>query len=146
MQQALLVVVPLLIAIVTVVFGLLHSFARVWFDYRSKLAFLEKLEKHPELVESPSQIQAVLAAPVDKQRETGRQDFALTGGLLLVIGVLCVILGRTMRVGEVAVGLYLGGFLCVPLGILMGAAGLLIRSFSKGPGKLAATPSPDQTE
>jgi hypothetical protein len=49
------------------------------------------------------------------------------------MGFVCAFYGKTIGMGEVAVGSYLGGILCVGLGVALSVAGLLLRSMAKRP-------------
>ena len=131
-MQPILVLIPLAIVIVTVLFGIGHSFLRTWFDYRLKLTFLEKLEKHPEFLQSDKDVDSVLGS-IEGDPVPTRQDYVLTGLLLAGIGILCVLFGRGLRVGELAVGTYLGGFFCVVVGLLLAGLGALLRFIAKDP-------------
>ncbi len=126
-----LIVLPLVIAVVTVLYGVIDSLLRSWFDHRAKLALLEKIEKEPELLDRIDGLGSLLAdRPGNK---IARQDYLVTGLILLGIGVLAVVTGLTLRFGEAAVGTYLGGIVCILIGILLALAGLLLRSLSRDP-------------
>jgi hypothetical protein len=126
-----LVLIPLVIAIVTIAFGVIHTLLRTWLNYRLKLAFLESLEKQPDMLEAINDPESV----VSRLGEDGvtRQNYALTGALLAVIGVICIAGGRAMRVGQLAVGTFLGGFVCLFLGVCLTLLGLVIRALAKNP-------------
>jgi hypothetical protein len=131
-MQPLFILIPLVIVLITIFYGVLHALFRSWLDYRVKLAFLDKLERNPQLTASVAEIESVLKAGSDSASDR-RQNYAVTGLLLAAIGVACVIVGRLLHTGEIAVGTYLGGFVCVLLGIVVGLLGLLIRLISQGP-------------
>ena len=58
------------------------------------------------------------------------QDYTVTGIALAVLGFGCVVAGRFIGLGEFAVGIYIGGMVCVALGILIALLGALIRSLA----------------
>lgn len=124
-------VIPLGIVIVAVTFGVARALLRVWLDHRLKLALLEKYESHPELFDSADEIATLSAQRDQLEKVPQRQDYTVTGIILTLMGVCCILAGRVIGVGKLAVGIYTGGFICVVLGILMGLVGLLIRALAK---------------
>ncbi|MBN2311880.1 MAG: hypothetical protein JXR94_23070 [Candidatus Hydrogenedentes bacterium] len=131
-MNSLLILIPLAIVVVTVVWGVIHSLTQAWLDYRLKMALLDKLEKHPDMIDSAGRFETALAES-GRAPSSPKQNYALTGAILTGIGVVCVVLGRTVRVGQIAVGAYLGGVVCVVLGILLTVLGFVIRALSKDP-------------
>ena len=132
-MEPFLIVLPLFLALLVVFYGVVHSLLRVWLDYRVRLKFLDKLEKNPDLMQSTAGAQSLFPTPEGGVKAVGRQDFAVTGLALGCIGLVCVVAGRTLRVGQLAVGAYLGGVMCVVLGIILGLLGLLIRAMARDP-------------
>lgn len=126
-----LIVVPLIVAVVTVLYGVVDSLLRSWFDHRTKLALLDRIEKEPGLLDRVDGLGSLLTDRPGQR--IARQNYLVTGLILLGIGVLAVVTGLTLRFGEVAVGAYLGGVVCVLFGILLALVGLLVRSLSKDP-------------
>ncbi|MCP4645415.1 MAG: hypothetical protein GY851_33535 [bacterium] len=131
MQLALLII-PLGILIVTMVYGVTQSLLGSWLDYRLKLNYLDKLEKHPELIDR-SNSSADGSSPTQAPHLVAKQNYFLTGAILVALGLFFVFGGRLVRVGEFAVGAYLGGILCVLLGLPLAGVGLLIRYLAKDP-------------
>jgi len=127
----LLIVLPLVAALVTVLYGVVDSLLRAWFDHRAKLALLEKVGKDPKLLDRVDGLGALLT---DRPgQKIARQNYIVTGLVLAGIGVLAVVTGLTLRFGELAVGAYLGGIGCILIGILLAVVGLLVRGLSKDP-------------
>lgn len=133
----LLVILPLLFVLLTIFIGLVHALFSEWLNYRAKLALLDKIEKNPDMMRSASEIQAAVASvgrgKTGRAGRYDRQDYAVTGLLLGGIGVACILTGRYLRIGQLAVGLYLGGVVCAVMGVVLGLLGLLIRTMAKDP-------------
>ena len=47
-METVFLVIPLLLILVTLAYGVAQVLIRAWLDYRVRIAFLEKLEKNPE--------------------------------------------------------------------------------------------------
>ncbi|HRK34434.1 MAG TPA: hypothetical protein PLJ47_07540, partial [Candidatus Hydrogenedentes bacterium] len=62
----------------------------------------------------------------------------MTGLLLALIGLGFAVGGRLMRSGEVAVGIYLGGVLCLVLGLVIALLGFIIHVMTK-PAKVSTS-------
>lgn len=130
---------PALVALFLVVLAaslfiaLLRSLVRIWLDHRTKLAILEQLEKTTLTSASASQLQTFLKEILSVSSSPARQDFTATGAFLAAIGTLALLTGKALRVGQFAVGLYLGGIVCVALGLLLAVSGLLIRTMTTLP-------------
>ena len=131
----LLVVILFVGIIVTIIYGILRSLQRVWLHHRLKMALLQKLEATPHLLESPEAVEALLGTLTTDAAP--RRDLAIAGASLAVIGLACLVLGKAMAVGRLAVGLYLGGWICVPLGLFMGLAGWVVGRLTGRQGVLA---------
>ena len=63
-----------------------------------------------------------------KSRDILRNTQFATGLLLAVIGGACVVLGLALKVGQFAVGTFVGGVLCIWLGLFAGVAGWVART------------------
>jgi len=129
-----LVVIPLVAVAAALLYGVFRSLGRIWLDHSIRLALLEKVEHKPQLLESLHELEQVLAAGFPEgYRFPSRQDYRLTGVILAGIGLACALGGRSLRVGTLAVGLYVGGLTCVGLGVALFLIGLLIRRLARGP-------------
>lgn len=128
-----LVILPLVIVFVAVVYGILRMFGHIWLEHRIRLTLLEKIEKRPELVDSVHDLVNLLGAAEALPARKDRQDYALTGALLAAMGVGFCLLGRMLHSGKLAVGIYVGGWVCVVLGLLLFAVGLFIRKLLRQP-------------
>jgi len=95
-----------------------------WHDYRLRLALLKQLERNPDIAGSAEPIEALLR---DRSKGRGRQDYVLTGLFVAGIGVFCVVAGRLLRTGQGAVGLYVGGWACLWVGMVLSLLGIVIR-------------------
>ncbi len=127
----LLIIIPSLIVFITLGYLIGHSIGRVWLNHRVKIALLEKLENKPELLKSFQELQQLLDGAASDPDAENRQDLSLTGIILAVIGVACVVLYTTIASGRWAVGAYWGGVACVAIGFLLSLLGLLIRFLSR---------------
>ena len=133
MTNPLIIALPLALVLLLVAYGLLRGLGQIWLNHRIRLALLEKIQDKPELVKSFQELQEVLAEIPVARRIEHHQDYTVTGILLAALGVGCTILGRCMGVGTYAVGIYVGGFICIGLGVLLALVGLLIRWLSRNP-------------
>lgn len=122
--------IPLVLALVALLLGVLRSIANAWFSHRLRLELLRKLEKHPELVNAPADVQD-LYQRLASVPTGATQDYALTGIILGVIGAACIITGRVWRIGQLASGVYWGGMACVFLGAGLAVFGLLVHLLSR---------------
>ena len=125
----LLIVLPILALTFAVAYGAFRSFGRLWIEHKVRLALLERIQEKPELIESFPDLRDL----VFTGNAAGRQSYPLTGVLLGVIGAGCVLGGRALRVGKLAVGIYSGGLICIGLGVLLALAGIAIQWFSRNP-------------
>lgn len=128
----LLIILPCVLVLVSVAYGVASSLLRIWLEHRVKLAFLEKLERNPGALPPFQDVRAVLSGDGEPAKSV-RQDYTLTGLLLAAMGFVCAFYGKTVGMGDIAVGSYLGGILCVGLGIALAVAGLLLQSMAKPP-------------
>jgi hypothetical protein len=118
--------------VVAALYGIVRFFGRIWLEHRVRLALLERIDKRPELAESVQGLMDLLgpAAPVSS---VTRQDYAITGALLALIGVGCCAAGWMLHSGKLAVGIYAGGWVCVFLGFLLFLFGLFVRKLMRHP-------------
>ena len=131
-MNPLIIIVPLALVVFVVLYGIVRAIGRIWLDHSIRLALLEKAQQKPELLDSASELfGALMGIPVS--RTASRQDYAVTGVALALIGIACGVAGRYIRMGRLAVGIYIGGLVCIVLGVLITLAGVLIRSFSRPP-------------
>ena len=127
---ALFLLVTVLALFGAIVRGILH----LWCDYRIKRRFLQWLAKHPDKVNGAGDIPKSLAEFSAQPTHVQGQDFAVTGLLLAVLGLAAVAAGYGLRVGNIAVGLYFGGLVCLVAGLSLALiAGIvrLVRTWSK---------------
>jgi hypothetical protein len=134
-MNALFILLPLLAVIAAVAYGVMRALGRIWLDHRVKLALLEKLQDKPEVLESFQEIQGILAGVSTGNVNPNRQDFTVTGIFLSLIGIACAIIGWSWGVGTLAVGIHVGGWVCIVLGMALASLGLLIRWLSRSPGE-----------
>lgn len=131
--------IPLLLALVAVILAVTRSMVSAWFNYRVKLELLRKLEQDPELVNSPEEMQALLATGLPAS-PSDNPDYALTGTALGIIGIGCVLFGRMLRVGQFAAGMFWGGMACIAIGLLLVLIGVILRLVAGSAG--TRTPKP----
>jgi len=139
-MNAVVMTLPLLIVIVTLIYTVIRSIGRVWLEHRVRMALLEKLENRPELIKSFNELHGLLDTNSSEEERTNRQDYLLTGVMLAVLGVVCVILYSTIGGGRWAVGAYWGGVACVVLGFLLALLGLLLRFLARLPSERRQRP------
>ncbi len=132
-MNPLFILLPLLGVIAAVAYGVMRALGRIWIDHRVKLALLEKLQDRPEVLESFNEIQGALAGVSNGNTPSNRQDYTLTGIFLCLIGIGCAILGRAWGIGSIAVGLHIGGWVCIAIGVVIAFLGILIRRLSRPP-------------
>jgi hypothetical protein len=125
MTSFLTIIVPFGVVILLLALALRYLL-RSWLDYRVRIAVLETMERRPELLgESADGGSDTLSGQVSSR--DGRTDYMITGISLGVIGISCVLVGWNMRVGQLAVGVYLGGIFCLCLGFVLGLVGFFVR-------------------
>ena len=125
------IVIPLVVVLATVTYGIVRALGHIWLDHRIRLALLDKLQEKPELLESYTELQRVLANAPEGRAGRTHQDYALTGALLAAIGVGCALAGESNGAGRLAVGLYAGGWICIVLGVILALIGFFIRRLAR---------------
>ncbi len=130
-MSELLFSIPLLLALVALILGVLRSIFGAWLNHRARLEVLRRLEKNPDLVRSPEEVQDLYKALGATPDGADALDYTMTGMLLCVLGAACIVTGRYLRVGAVAAGTYWGGMVCVLLGLLLAVLGLVIQVLSR---------------
>ena len=130
-MNAYFVLIPLLVVLISFTYGVARTLIRLWLDHRMKIKILEKVEANPALAQSPEELQSLLEEPRDTPATLPGQDYRLTGLTLLALGILGVIAGRIIGLGNTAVGIYLSGFACIVLGLLIAAMGVLFKALGK---------------
>lgn len=117
-MTATIVTVFFLFALVVVVHGALRAIFRGCSAHKARLSLLEYLENHPETVQNPADVEA-LVTNVAAADGPGRQNYGVTGALLLAAGGGAMAAGYVMRVGRLAVGLHAGGAICVLIAVFL---------------------------
>ena len=125
MVDLLIVVVPLAV-VALLLWAALRYLVHTWVDYRVRIAVLESMDRRSDLLTEPGGAGGDVL-PQSAPSSDGRIDFLVTGIALGVIGSCCAFIGWNLRVGQLAVGMYLGGIFCLCVGFLLGLAGLLVR-------------------
>jgi hypothetical protein len=125
------IIIPLVVVLGTVTYGIVRALGRIWLDHRIRLALLDKLQEKPELLESYAELQHIMANGPDGRPGKAHQDYALTGVLLAGIGVACALAGESGGAGRLAVGLYAGGWICIALGVILTLVGIFIRRLTR---------------
>ena len=117
----------LLIVLAAFAVGVIRTLLRVWLDQRVRLAVWEQTGATPEAEA------ATIPGVPQARRELAKQDYVVTGAVLAALGLTGVIAGQLIGLGNLAVGLYLGGFICIGLGVLILLLGFLIRALARSP-------------
>ena len=125
------IILPLIVVLATVTYGIVRALGRIWLDHRIRLALLDKLQEKPELLESYTELQRIMANGAEGRSGKPHQDYALTGILLAIIGIVCAVAGQSKDAGRLAVGLYAGGWICIVLGVILTLAGIFIRRLTR---------------
>ncbi|HUW60862.1 MAG TPA: hypothetical protein VMZ06_07620 [Candidatus Bathyarchaeia archaeon] len=131
-MNPILVILPFALVLAVLLYGILRVFGRIWLEHRVRLALLERIDKKPELVESVQGLMDLMGVAEPLSSGT-RQDYAVTGILLALIGAGCCGVGWMLHSGKLAVGIYAGGWVCVFLGFILFMAGLFVRKLLRHP-------------
>lgn len=132
-MESFLVVIPLVLVLVTLLYSVLYAILRAWLDYRVRMALLDKLDHNPNLLDSNEDFGQVVADKDPAGSTVQRQNYAMTGLMIVAIGIGCIVFGRLLRVGDVAVGTYLGGFVCLLIGVVLAVLGGIVKVLSRDP-------------
>ena len=125
--------IPLIVAVVTLVYIILREMTRVWLEHRDKMLLLERLEDKPELLYSFQDLQELLDGRPARVETGGKSDLTVTGLFLALIGILFVIVNALVGSSQWGVGAYFGGVACVVLGFLLATIGLVVRLLRRPP-------------
>jgi hypothetical protein len=125
--------IPLIVAVVTLVYIILREMTRVWLEHRVKMLLLERLEDKPELLYSFQDLQELLDGRPARVETGGKSDLTVTGLFLALIGILFVIVNALVGSSQWGVGAYFGGVACVVLGFLLATIGLVVRLLRRPP-------------
>ncbi len=127
-----LTLVAFLAVLAVLFYGVARILGRIWLEHRVRLALLERIERRPELAESVQGLMDLMGGSEPVSLKT-RQDFAVTGALLALIGGGCCVAGWMLHSGKLAVGIYVGGWVCVASGFSLFLFGLFIRKLMRHP-------------
>ncbi len=106
--------------------GMVRAFFRVWMEHRIRMARFQNAA-NPCDPNTPEQLRNE-TVPVSQ-----RQDYRVTGAFLALGGALSITAGYFLGHGQTAVGIYVGGFVCLALGVLIAMAGMVLQSLAKPP-------------
>ena len=126
------IIIPLVAVIATMTATIVRNIARAWLDHHVKLALLDQLERKPGLLRSLDELQVLLDTSPGEEQAESQMDFLLTGAILAGVGLVCAVLGALFS-GRQAVGVYIGGVICVVLGFMLAMVGLAIRFLARTP-------------
>ncbi len=122
--------IPLVIAVVTLVYIVLREMTRVWLEHR---VLLERLENRPDLLYSFDELQELLDGRPAYTESKSKADLAVTGLFLTLIGLFFVIVNAIAGSSQWGVGAYFGGVACVVIGFLLTTIGLVVRLLRRPP-------------
>jgi hypothetical protein len=111
-----LILLPWFLVGALVLYVLTRAIGVVWIKYRVKMAVLKRLEREPDLLASPKRMETAVSEAAARYKAYSRQDLVMTGLVLAMIGLCGIGLGLELRSGSLAVGAYVGGFVCALLG------------------------------
>ena len=123
----------LLVMIVIVLFSsALYAFWISWLEYRLRIHYLLHREGslHTLYVNDSSKLTCHPESWYTLSSQS-RYDFAQIGLVLGGIGLVCSVTGWLMRTGQLAVGIYLGGILCIALGSVITLLGLMVKIMTR---------------
>ena len=127
-----LFIIPLLVSIALLFcYGVGRTFVQLWAIHRKKVAILRRFEENPSAFESSQEVIEQISAQEQRNQRAVRQDYTITGTGLALIGITALLIGRVLAYGQIAVGLYIGGIVCVLLGLLIALIGYLVRALSR---------------
>ena len=123
----------LLVMIVIVLFSsALYAFWIAWLEYRLRVYYFLHIECG---IQSPCAIDKgkpkSYSEPWYKLSSQSRYEFAQIGLILGGIGLVFTVVGWLMRTGQFAVGIYLGGILCIALGSVVALFGLMVKIMTR---------------
>ena len=110
--------------LLALLYGLYRALGRAWLEKRIRLALLERAQAAPDHLQAFEEAARVVGKIVNGAKWT-QQDYLMTGVLLGVLGVGSGATGLYLHTGRLAVGLYLGGFGCIGMGVLAAMTGLV---------------------
>jgi len=128
--REILLSLPLLFVLITMIYLGMRAITQAWINYRVRLAMLEKLENSPEILEKVPQINELFERDARLFNETYPVDFILTGTILVILGLICVIFDFTFGAGQIAAGVYWGGVICTGIGFIFAILGIFLRFLS----------------
>ena len=125
-----LMAILVLISIITIFAALIRSMMGVWLDYKARMAALDRIAGTSDEPLEESDIEELLdrqGAIASAGRGRGRM---MTGACMIWFGIGSVVAGRVLRSGAIAVGLDLGGWISIALGLAVLIAGWIVWRFS----------------
>ncbi len=130
-MRSLLITIPLLAALMLLVYWAIRSVFRLWIRHQVKMAILDRIERKPDLLRSVDVIPEFLDGISSDSGETPPMNVTLTGVILATIGITCSIVYAAIGGGRWAVGAYWGGVACVVLGFIIALFGLMAGYLSR---------------
>ncbi len=127
-MTGIILAILLLVLVGVIGLGIARALFQTWVDHRVRLLLLENLERNPDAPASGREMLENLDRLVDRRRH----DYALTGVFLAGIGLACTGYGRFVGLGRLAVGMYVGGMICVALGVSLALLGLFVQYLGSG--------------
>lgn len=128
-----LLAIPLVAAVITLVYIILREMTRVWLEHRVKMMLLKRLEKKPDLLYSSEELQDLLDDTPTPVMKLHKADLATTGLFLACIGLFFVIVYAVIGRSQWAVGAYFGGVASVVIGFILTTIGFVIRFLRRPP-------------
>jgi hypothetical protein len=125
--------IPLVVAVVALVYIILREMTRIWLEHRVKMLLLARLEDKPNLLYSADELQELLDGRPQYDLKKSKSDLVMTGLFLSAIGLLFVLFNAIIGSSQWAVGAYFGGVACVVIGFLLTTIGLAVRLLRRPP-------------
>jgi hypothetical protein len=107
--------------------GVLRGLSAAYGAYRLRASLLQELQRNPDMPPSTTEVYARLQA----REVIPRENHALSGAILMALGVACTSWGWSWHVGPYAVGAFYGGIACAFLGAALLVVGLFIQAVMK---------------
>lgn len=127
------IVTPILLGIIALAYTIAANLLRVWLDHRIKIALLEKLQRDPSRAPSPDELRDLLEGSRSGPGNNSRIDFVIAGPALAAMGGASAFTAWCLGGGGWLTGAYLGGIVCVIVGVILALLGMVVRYLTRSP-------------
>ncbi len=137
-----LMAILVLVSILTILAALVRSMMGIWLDYRARIVALDRLVDDPDTTASLEEVKAFVDTEGATSRASRGRGRMMTGAFMIWFGIGSIVAGRVLRSGAIAVGLDLGGWSAVLIGLMTLLLGWIAWRFSGSHGTKEWTPPP----